>query len=53
MTFGDVIVFAIDHPMLVSSTGFFLTGLFCGYVVGRGRRSKIESNPYRRIEPRF
>lgn len=54
MTVNDAIGFAIEHPTLVSSTGFFLSGLLLGYLAGRrGRNARDISATGRRIEPRF
>jgi hypothetical protein len=54
MTVNDAIGFAIDHPTLASSGGFFLSGLLLGYLAGRrGRRARDVSTTGRRIEPRF
>jgi hypothetical protein len=54
MTINDAIGFALDHPTLVSSSGFFLSGLLLGYLAGRrGRRPLATFAASRRIEPRF
>jgi hypothetical protein len=54
VTINDAIGFALDHPTLVSSGGFFLSGLLLGYLVGRrGRRASGNVAAGRRIEPRF
>jgi hypothetical protein len=54
MTVNDAIGFALDHPTLVSSGGFFLSGLLLGYLAGRrGRRAIATIAAGRRIEPRF
>jgi hypothetical protein len=52
MTVNDAIGFAIDHPTLVSSAGFFLCGLLLGYMMGiRGRRRRVAVT--HRVDPRF
>jgi hypothetical protein len=54
VTINDAIGFALDHPTLVSSGGFFLSGLLLGYLAGRrGRRARDVGATGRRIEPRF
>ncbi|MNL86048.1 hypothetical protein D3C87_2145930 [compost metagenome] len=55
MTINDAMGFALDHPTLVSSGGFFLSGLLLGYLAGRrgNRKSRENHIAGQRIEPRF